>query len=233
MSKLSLNSSDGAIAERSRRLLRGILDDILLLLHPVMPFVTEEIWQTLGGQRESIMVQPYPVPQESWFDAEVERQMTFLMDTVRAIRNLRTEMNCPPGKEVTVIFYGAREELRGLREQEPYLRSLARVNESEFRKSGERPKGAATAVIGTTEIYLPLDDLIDLHEERARLSKEVGKIEDELARVQKKLGNADFIAKAKSDVVHKEREKATQFEEKIRTLRASLDKLQEIQAERN
>ena len=233
MSKLALNSSDGAIAERSRRLLRGILDDILLLLHPVMPFVTEEIWQTLGGQRESIMVQPYPVPQESWSDAEVERQMTFLMDTVRAIRNLRTEMNCPPGKEVTVIFYGAREELRGLREQEPYLRSLARVNESEFREGGERPKGAATAVIGTTEIYLPLDDLIDLHEERARLSKEVGKIEDELARVQKKLGNADFIAKAKSDVVRKEREKATQFEEKIRALRASLDKLQEIQAERN
>jgi valyl-tRNA synthetase len=152
---------------------------------------------------------------------------------VRAIRNLRTEMNCPPGKEVKVIFCGAAEELGFLREQEPYLRALARVSESEFRQGGERPKGAATAVIGTTQIYLPLDDLIDLHEERTRLSKEVGKIEDELARVQKKLGNADFIAKAKSDVVHKEREKATQFEEKIRALRASLDKLQEIQAERN
>jgi valyl-tRNA synthetase len=233
MSKLALNSTDGVIAERSRNLLRAILDDILLLLHPVMPFVTEEIWQTHGNQRESIMVQPYPVPEESWSDAHVERQMTFLMDTVRAIRNLRTEMNCPPGKEVKVIFCGAGEELGLLREQEPYLRSLARVSESEFREGGERPKGAATAVIGTTEIYLPLDDLIDLHEERARLSKEVGKIEDELARVQKKLGNADFIAKAKTDVVHKEREKATQFEEKIRALRASHDKLQEIQAERN
>jgi valyl-tRNA synthetase len=233
MSKLALNNADPAVAERSRKLLRGILDDILLLLHPVMPFVTEEIWQSLGSQRESIMVQRYPVSEESWSDAQVERQMTFLMDSVRAIRNLRTEMNCPPGKEVNVIFRGAAEDLRFLREQEPYFRSLARATASEFREGGERPKGAATAVIGTTEIYLPLEDLINLHEERARLSKEVGKVEDELARVQKKLGNADFIAKAKSDVVQREREKATQFEEKIRALQASLGKLQEIQAERN
>jgi len=233
MSKLALSSADLVVAERSRKLLRAILDDILLLLHPVMPFVTEEIWQSLGSPRESIMVQPYPVSEESWPDAQIERQMTFLMDAVRAIRNLRTEMNCPPGKEVNVIFRGAAEDLRFLREQEPYFRSLARVSAAEFREGGERPKGAATAVIGTTEIYLPLEDLINLNEERARLSKEVGKIEDELARVQRKLGSADFIAKAKSDVVHREREKATQFEEKIRALRASLGKLQEIQAERN
>lgn len=233
MSKLALNSADPAVADRSRKLLRGILDDILLLLHPVMPFVTEEIWQSLGAQRESIMVQRYPVSEESWSDAQIERQMTFLMETVRAIRNLRTEMNCPPGKEVNVIFRGAAQDLRFLREHEPYFRSLARVSAAEFRDGGERPKGTATAVIGTTEVYLPLEDLINLAEERARLSKEVGKIEDELARVQKKLGNADFIAKAKSDVVQREREKATQFEEKIRALRASLGKLQEIQTERN
>ena len=97
----------------------------------------------------------------------------------------------------------------------------------------DRPKGAATAVIGAMEIYLPLDDLVNLDEERARLAKEVGKVEDELARVQKKLANADFLAKAKTEVVHKEREKATQFEEKIRTLRSSLEKIQEIQAGRN
>jgi valyl-tRNA synthetase len=233
MSKLALSSAELAVAERIRKLLRGILDDILLLLHPVMPFVTEEIWQSLGSQRDSIMVQRYPVSEESWSDAQVERQMTFLMDSVRAIRNLRTEMNCPPGKEVNVIFRGTAEDLRFLREQEPYFRSLARVSASEFREGGERPKGAATAVIGITEIYLPLEDLINLDEERVRLSKEVGKIEDELARVQKKLGNADFIAKAKSDVVHREREKATQFEEKIRALRASLGRLQELEAERN
>jgi valyl-tRNA synthetase len=88
-------------------------------------------------------------------------------------------------------------------------------------------------VVGTTEIYLPLDDLVNLDEERARLAKEVGKIEDELARVQKKLANADFVARAKEEVVDKERQKANQFEDKIRTLKSSLEKLQEIQAERN
>ena len=107
MSKLALNSADANVAARSRKLLRELLDQILLLLHPVMPFVTEEIWQVLGANRESIMVQPYPVAQAAWVDAETEKNMTFLMDVIRAIRNLRTEMNCPPGKEVRVVFCGA------------------------------------------------------------------------------------------------------------------------------
>jgi len=159
--------------------------------------------------------------------------MTFLTGVIRAIRNLRTEMNCPPGKEVRVVFCGADGDLAFLREQEAYLRSLARVGASEFRQAGDRPKGAATAVMGAMEVYLPLDDLVNLDEERARLAKEVGKVEDELARVQKKLANGDFLAKAKAEVVHKEREKAIQFEEKIRTLRSSLEKIQEIQAGRS
>jgi valyl-tRNA synthetase len=233
MSKLALNSADANVAARSRKLLRELLDQILLLLHPVMPFVTEEIWQVLSANRESIMVQPYPVAQAVWVDAETEKNMTFLMDVIRAIRNLRTEMNCPPGKEVRVVFCGADADLAFLCEQEAYLRSLARVGASEFHQAGDRPKGAATAVIDAMEIYLPLDDLVNLDEERARLAKEVGKVEDELARVQKKLANGDFLAKAKTEVVHKEREKAIQFEEKIRTLRSSLEKIQEIQAGRS
>ncbi|HEX6800958.1 MAG TPA: valine--tRNA ligase, partial [Candidatus Binatia bacterium] len=233
MSKLALNSADANVAAQSRKLLRELLDQILLLLHPVMPFVTEEIWQVLGANRTSVMVQPYPVAQPGWIDEETEKQMTFLTGVIRAIRNLRTEMNCPPGKEVRVVFCGADADLAFLREQEAYLRSLARVGVSEFRQAGDRPKGAATAVIGAMEIYLPLDDLVNLDEERARLAKEVGKVEDELARVQKKLANGDFLAKAKTEVVHKEREKATQFEEKIRTLRSSLEKIQEIQAGRS
>jgi valyl-tRNA synthetase len=156
--------------------------------------------------------------------------MTFLMDIIRAVRNLRTEMNCPPGKEVRVIFCGNEADKEFLREQQPYLRALARVGEVEFRSVDARPRGAATAVIGAMEIYLPLDDLVNLDEERARLTKEVGKIEDELSRVQKKLANADFVAKAKNEVVQKEREKAGLFEEKMRTLRNSLAKLEEIQA---
>jgi valyl-tRNA synthetase len=233
MSKLTLNSADANEAARSRKLLRELLDQILLLVHPIMPFVTEEIWQVIGDERKSIMVTPYPVAETSWIDDGVERQMEFLTGVIRAIRNLRTELNCPPGKEVKVIFCGEDSDLAFLRAQQPYFKSLARVGAAEFLGVGDRPKGAATAVVGTTEIYLPLDDLVNLDEERARLAKEVGKIEDELARVQKKLANADFVARAKEEVVDKERQKANQFEDKIRTLKSSLEKLQEIQAERN
>jgi len=233
MSKLALNSADPEISRRSRKLLRELLDQILLLLHPITPFVTEEIWQVGGEPRPSIMVQPYPRPRSGWRDESTEARMTFLMDIIRAIRNLRTEMNCPPGREVRVIFCGSETDRNFLCEQESYLRALARVASAEFRSVDERPRGAATAVVGAMEIYLPLDDLVNLDEERARLAKEVGKVEDELGRVQKKLANADFIAKAKNEVVQKEREKATQFEEKIRTLRSSLAKLEEIQAGRN
>jgi valyl-tRNA synthetase len=233
MSKLALNSSEAAEAAGSRKLLQELLDQILLLLHPVMPFVTEEIWQVFGENRQSIMIQRYPSLQPGWIDDETETRMASLMDVIRAIRNLRTEMNCPPGKEVKVVFCGSETDLTFLREQQPYLRALGRVGSAEYRGPGDPPKAAATTVVGALEIYLPLDDLVNLEEERARLSKEVGKIEGELARVEKKLSNGDFIAKAKPEVIQKEKAKAVEFEEKIRTLRSSLEKIQEIQAGRN
>jgi len=232
MSKLSLNGADADQAAASRQLLRQLLEQILLLLHPIMPFVTEEIWQLFGDQRPSIMIEPYPKLEAAWIDTGCEKQMEFLMGVIRAVRNLRSELNCPPGKEVKVIFCAQHADLEFLREQQPYLRALARVGSAEFRPIDERPKGAATAVVDATEIYLPLEDLINLDDERLRLHKEIAKVEDELQRVQKKLGNQDFIAKAKEEVIEKERGKAAQFEEKMRTLRTSLEKIAEIQAER-
>jgi len=233
MSKLALNGVIGNDPDGARKRLCELLDQILLLLHPIMPFVTEEIWQVMGNGRPSIMVQPYPQPQPHWVDVQAEKQMEFLMGVVRAVRNLRTELNCPPGKKVKVIFCGQPADLDFLRGQEPYLRSLARVGAAEFRGAGDGPKGAATAVVDSTEIYLPLDDLINLDEERARLAKEVAKMEDEIGRVQKKLSNSDFVAKAKEQVIQKERDKAAQFDEKLRTLRSSLAKIEDLQAERN
>ena len=233
MSKLALNCNEAAEAAGSRQLLQELLDQILLLLHPVMPFVTEEIWQVFGENRQSIMIQSYPSLQPGWIDDETETRMASLMDVIRAIRNLRTEMNCPPGKEVKVVFCGSETDLAFLREQQPYLRALGRVGSAEYRGPRDPPKAAVTAVVGALEIYLPLDDLVNLEEERVRLAKEVGKIEGELARVEKKLSNGDFIAKAKPEVIQKEKAKAVEFEEKIRTLRSSLEKIREIQAGRN
>jgi valyl-tRNA synthetase len=238
MSKLSLNRTMGADPKQSQRLLVEILEQILLLLHPIMPFITEEIWQVLAGPeskkpRGSLMLESYPGIQPGWIEAETEKAMEFLMNAVRATRNLRTEMNCPPGKEVKVVFHGPAQELSFLRAQEPYLRLLARIGSVEYLTSGERPKGAAMAIVGGTEVLLPLGDMINLKEEQTRLTKEVDKMEEELSRVQKKLSNPDFLGKAKAEVIEKEREKSAQYMEKLRTLNLSLERLGEIEQGRN
>ena len=227
MSKLPLNGG-AAEAARSSRLLVELLEQILLLLHPIMPFATEELWHVLGEQRQTIMTQPYPAPEPAWRDERVERDMEILMDAIRAVRNLRTEMNCPPGKEVKVIFRAAADDLSLLRAHGPFLRALARVGSAEYLAGGDPPKGAATAVVRGIEIYLPLGDLVNVAEERSRLSKEVRKMQEELARVQNKLANQEFLSKAKEAVVSKERQKAEQYQEKIRALSGSLQRLQEI-----
>src|SRR5207344_3236022 len=144
MSKLALHGAIGNDSDGARKRLSELLDQILLLLHPVMPFVTEEIWQVMGNDRPSIMVQQYPITQPQWIDGEAEKQMEFLMGVVRAIRNLRTELNCPQGREVKAIFCGQPADLDFLRGQEPYLRSLARVGKAESSGAGDAPKGAAT-----------------------------------------------------------------------------------------
>ena len=175
------------------------------------------------------MTQPYPSFIARWIDVDTEQKMEFLMGVIRGVRNLRAEMDCPPGKEVKVIFHGPDQDLSFLRQQKPYLRVLARVGSADYLTSGERPKGAATAVIGGTEVYLPLGDMIDLEEEQSRLSKEVRKVEEELARIRNKLSNREFLAKAKEEVIQKERQKSTQHEEKLRTLNLSLERLREIE----
>ncbi|MGH7770660.1 MAG: valine--tRNA ligase [Candidatus Binatia bacterium] len=242
MSKLSLNGTLGDDPLKTQRILAGVLEQILLMLHPLMPFVTEEIWQVLTEKEEnrktasamrekkrSIMVQEYARAKPEWIQPEVEQRVRFLTEVIRSIRNLRTEMNCPPSKEVKVTLFGTEQNLSFLKSQEPYLSALARAVSVEYLTVGERPKGAATGVVGDTELYLPLGDMIDPKEEKKRLEKEVRKAEEELARIQKKLANKEFLAKAKEDVVQKERGKAEQFEDKIRTLNRSLERILEIQ----
>ncbi|MGH7769254.1 MAG: valine--tRNA ligase, partial [Candidatus Binatia bacterium] len=162
MAKLTLYGSDAIEQTKIRQRLVFLLDRILRLLHPAMPFVTEEIWQTLHEGGGNIMVQPYPRSETSWIQPKIEGEMTFLMEITRAVRNLRAEMNCPPSKEVKVILFGEDNKLEFLRRQERYLRALARVAAVEYLTEGERPRGAATAVVGETEVYLPLGDMINL-----------------------------------------------------------------------
>ena len=241
MSKLSLNGSLGDDPMKTRRVLAKVLEEILLLLHPVMPFVTEEIWQALRNRgREveagaengkwSIMVEPYPAPEPEWIQPEVEEKVNGLTEVIRAIRNLRAEINCPPSREVRVMIFGPQEEIEFLKAHALYLRSMARVSEVEYGSGEERPREAVTAVVRGIEIYLPLAGVVNLDEERGRLLKEVQKVESERARVQGKLANGEFLAKAKEDVVEKEKRKAEELDEKMNTLKRSLERLEQMQA---
>ncbi len=245
MSKLSLNGRLKDDPLKTQTVLVVVLREVLLLLHPLMPFVTEEIWQGLsweagksvsrGGKKvttqNTIMIQPYPKAEAGWIQEPVERKVGFLTDVIRAIRNLRTEMNCPPSKEVKVIFSGGEEDLDFLRSQEAYLIALARLSGLEYGAPGQGPQKAATAVVGTVEIYLPFSDLVNLGEEEARLAKEVGKVESELDRTQGKLNNQQFRSKAKQEVIEKEERKAQEMKEKIQTLTRSLKRIQELQGQ--
>jgi len=228
MSKLSLNGTLGDDPVKTRTVLIAVLEKLLHLLHPVMPFVTEEIWQGVAAPRGSIMVRPYPQADNRWVRPEVEKQIDFLIEVIRAIRNLRTEMNCPPSKPVRIILFGSEEDMALLRSQEVYLRALARADSVEYLTAGERPSGAATTVVRTVEIYLPLDQTVNLGEARERLLKEIPKVEEELARVQRKLGNQAFLTNAKEEIVQKEKVKLQEFEEKLQTLRRSLGRIQEL-----
>ena len=229
MAKLRLYGRDAKEQKKVRQRLVFLLDQILRLLHPAMPFVTEEIWQALHPGEGSIMVQSYPETNANWVHPDAKENMGFFMEIVRSVRNLRAEMNCPPSKEVKAILFGPQAELDFLRSQERYLRALAKTGSVDYLREGERPGGAATAVVGLTEIYLPLGDLINLGEEKTRLNRELARAGAELERVRRKLGNSDFIAKAKEEVVRREKEKAEEFEDKIRTLNLSLVRIGEVE----
>jgi valyl-tRNA synthetase len=229
MAKLRLYGNDADEQANVRKKLVFLLDQILRMLHPAMPFVTEEIWQALHPDQGSIMVQAFPATNSHWAQPDVTAKMGYFMEVVRSIRNLRAEVNSPPSKAVKLILFGQAAELDYLRSQERYLCALARVESIDYLLGGGRPKGAATAVVGLTEIYLPLGDMVNLDEEKTRLSRELSRTEEELARVRRKLGNDDFVAKAKAEVVRREKEKAEEFEDKIRTLNLSLGRIREVE----
>jgi valyl-tRNA synthetase len=242
MSKLSINGTLGDDPSKTQKVLIIVFTKILLLLHPVMPFVTEELWQTLmrgeeneklrlAGNHRDIMIQPYPKADREWIQPEAESEVETLIEVIRAIRNLRTEMNCPPSRKVKVIFFASESELGFLRSQEPYLFALARAGSIEYLSHGERPKRTATAVVGGIEIYLPLEELINVREEESRLTREIHKVELELDRTKKKLGNENFLTKAKEAVIQQERNKAEQLEDKIQTLNRSLTRIKEFQVQ--
>jgi valyl-tRNA synthetase len=217
----------------ARRHCQGVLLDtlgaILRLLHPFMPFITEEIYQKLPGIQGSVMVAPYPAANDARLHPAAEAEMRLVMDTITAIRNLRGEMNVPPGLPVDVFLQSAdAPAIAALQRHQQSLTLLARVKELTFNAPAGPPAAAAKAVVEAVEIYLPLAGIIDFSEEERRLTKEIDKLSKDLSAAARKLTNEDFLAKAPPEVVAKEKDKVQGWTEKLTKLKNHRERIKEL-----
>ena len=211
----------------AQNILVRVLDIALRLLHPFMPFITEEIWQLLPGNEGSIMVAEFPKVQEGEVQPETEAEMGLVMGVIGAIRNLRSQLNLPPSKTVEVILHSEKEDaLDPLRMNRVYIESLAHTGKISFQSAGEKPKAAATAIVEEIEVFLPLKGLINLDDEEKRIKKEISKVEEEMTRTNLKLHNEEFLGKARLEAVEKEKEKARTLAEKGAKLQEGLERVQ-------
>ena len=212
MSKETLAGNDEAAKLTTRSILVYVLDQTLRLLHPIMPFVTEEIWQSVPHIGESLVVAQYPIVQESQMDEAAAEKMEFLMDFIRSVRTSRNEMNTPLSKPIAIVAKTSNEDIQAiLSENESYIARFCNPESFEYGLDVEAPSHAVTSVISGAEIYLPLVGLINIDDEIARLEKEAAKLQDEVNRVEKKLSNEKFVAKAPEAVVEAERAKGKEY----------------------
>ena len=231
MAKDDLYGDDPQAKLRVQSVLFTVLEQLLRLLHPIMPFITEEIWQVLPGQRpcESIMQADYPDGSGLPTDSVGAERMELVMDVIRAIRNIRGEMDVPPGKQVTALLDCKSEEAcRILEEGAAAIRVLGKVGEMTIGQSLDRPEQSATQVAGEVEISLPLAGLVDIAEEEKRLQKEIAKVQKDVDLFTRKLANEKFVANAPAHVLEKDRGKLKDAEEKIGVLQESLGKIQAL-----
>jgi valyl-tRNA synthetase len=198
----------------------------LTLLHPFFPYLTEAIWEHLPGTEGLLIRTAWPSPEDALVP-EAERDMKVLQDAVTAVRNMRAEMNVPPSLEVAVSVRAPEAAGAVLRSRRALLAGLARVKELTTSPDLAKPRRAASAVVEGMEIYLPLEGLIDLEAERARLEKKQGELEKGLSAADRKLGNEEFVARAPAEVVEAERERRERLATDLAALRRNLEALTE------
>jgi valyl-tRNA synthetase len=212
ISKIRLNSGDEAEAQSARRVLVWVMSSTMQLLHPFMPYITEEIWQALPHGGESIMVSRWPEFDEAHCFPEAAEEMHRIMDAVRAVRNRRAEMNVPPSRRTHLYLAAASPET--FRKGTPILKRLAWANKVEIGKEF-RLDGAVTIVTPDAKLYIPTDELVDRKAELARLTKELESAKKQQATAQAKLRNQQFLAKAPANVVEGVRQNAAKLAEQI------------------
>ncbi|HET6806974.1 MAG TPA: valine--tRNA ligase [Frateuria sp.] len=230
LSKPALNGADAAAAASTRHTLLVVLETVLRALHPVIPFITEEIWQAvaprLGIQASSIMERPWPkaagLPADEAASAEIE----WFKAVLSGVRRIRSEMNIAPGKTIPLLLAGGEPADRTRTAKfAPQIAFLARTDTPQWIEPGAEEPAAAAAVVGSLRVLIPLAGLIDLTAEKARLAKEIARIEGEIKKCEGKLGNASFVANAPAEVVAQERQRIVDWGTQLEALREQARKL--------
>ena len=221
IAKTRVYGQEGSDKTVAQYVLKTVLDKGLRMLHPFMPFITEEIWQKLGLDEETIMLSEFPTENKKYVDLAAEKEFDYLKEIVNAIRNIRGEANVSPAKKIEVIFKIVNDgEKEILEHNAKILDKLANVEKYEF--NTEIPALVGFKLVETTEIYVPLADLIDKEKEIAKLEKDIQKTQKELDRVLGKLSNEKFLSKAPKEVINKENGIKEELENKIAKFRESI-----------
>jgi valyl-tRNA synthetase len=216
LSKLSLYGEDVSRKQVAQSVLLHVLDQLLRLLHPFIPFVTEEIWQSLPVDGEALIVADWPKAIEQFYNPQEVEKMVVVMDAIRAVRNMRAEMNVAPSKNISMVIKVQNDETERLFESvRNYVSRFCHAEDLKIGLAEVAPKNSVSAVVTGAELYVPLADLVDLAQERDRLEKEKARLQSEVDRVEKKLSNPQFVEKAPEKVVELEREKAADYKEKL------------------
>jgi valyl-tRNA synthetase len=229
LAKISLQSDNEALQRGTRKTLLTVLESVLRLTHPIMPFITEEIWQRVaplagtGAAEDTIMLQPYPVADEAQIDNAAIAETNWVMNFILGVRRIRGEMNIAPSKPLPVLLQdGSDADRRSLDNNQVYLQKLGRLEAITWLSNDETAPESAMALVGDMKILIPMAGLIDKEAELARLEKEIQKIHNDLPRVEGKLNNPAFVDKAPPEVIDKEKAK-------LADLRSMLNNLEEQQ----
>jgi len=222
-----LNGTDAAAKAETRATAAWVRDQILKLLHPFMPFITEELWARTAGddsRKDCLIVTPWPDFTRQSFDPEATKELNWVIELVSGVRSVRAEMNVPASAKISLVMKGAGDATRArLARNQDAILTLARLSSAEFADS--IPQGSAQFVVGECVAALPLGDVIDFAKERARLQKELQRLESEIARFDAKLGNADFVARAPEEVIDEQKEKRADAAATAERLREAVGRL--------
>ncbi|MFA5019081.1 MAG: class I tRNA ligase family protein, partial [Methylobacter sp.] len=233
LAKISLQSNDAALQRGTRKTLLTVLESILRLAHPIMPFITEEIWQRVaplaGIEADTIMLQPYPVADEAHIDSNAIAETNWVMNFILGVRRIRGEMNIAPSKPLPIFLQnGSLADQQSLNNNLVYLQKLGRLHSITWLTPNESTPESAIALVGEMKILIPMAGLIDKEAELARLEKEIQKINNDLPRVEGKLNNPAFVDKAPPEVIDKEKAKLADLRSMLNNLEQQQRKIQAL-----